>query len=231
MRPLALATGERLRILCLGAHADDIEIGCGATILDLLTRGVRLEVAWCVLSATPERAIEARASASAFLTGAAEADVDVQGFRDGHFPWSGAAIKEWFESLKDVRRPDLILTHTRDDRHQDHREVCALTWNTFRDHLILEYEIPKWDGDLGRPSVYLPVSEAALERKVELLRHHFPSQATKPWFDRDTFRGLARLRGLESASPSRFAEAFYGPKLVLDLGPPPIVPGVGTEPD
>ena len=171
-----------------------------------------------MLSATPERAIEARASAAAFLTGAADAHVDVQGFRDGHFPWSGAAIKEWFEALKDLPRPDLILTHTRDDRHQDHREVCALTWNTFRDHLILEYEIPKWDGDLGRPSVYLPVSEAALERKVELLHRHFPSQATKPWFDRDTFRGLARLRGLECASISRFAEAFFGPKLVLDLG-------------
>jgi LmbE family N-acetylglucosaminyl deacetylase len=218
MRPLHLAAGERLRILCLGAHADDIEIGCGGTILDLLAGGVRLEVAWCVLSASPPRAAEARASAAAFLTGAVEARVDVQGFRDGHFPWAGAAIKEWFETLKGLPRPDLILTHTRDDRHQDHREVCALTWNTFRDHLILEYEIPKWDGDLGRPSMFIPISEAALERKIELLQHHFPTQATKPWFDRDTFRGLARLRGLESASPTRFAEAFYAPKLVLGLG-------------
>lgn len=218
MRPLTFAPGERLRLLCLGAHADDIEIGCGGTILDLLAHGVRLEVVWCVLSATPERVKEARASASAFLTGAAEATVDIQDFRNAHFPWQGSMIKEWFETLQGLPRPDLILTHTRDDRHQDHREVCALTWNTFRDHLILEYEIPKWDGDLGRPSAYLPVSEASIERKVDLLHEHFPSQATKHWFDRDTFRGLARLRGLESGSPTRFAEAFHAPKLVIDLG-------------
>ena len=218
MRPLTFAPGERLRLLCLGAHADDIEIGCGGTILDLLARGVRLEVVWCVLSATPERVKEARASAGAFLAGAADATVDIQDFRNAHFPWQGSIIKEWFETLQGLPRPDLILTHTRDDRHQDHREVCALTWNTFRDHLILEYEIPKWDGDLGRPSVYLPVSEASIERKVALLHEHFPSQATKHWFDRDTFRGLARLRGLESGSPTRFAEAFHAPKLVIDLG-------------
>jgi LmbE family N-acetylglucosaminyl deacetylase len=219
MTPLRLAAaGERLRLLCLGAHCDDVEIGCGATVLDLLARGVRLEVAWCVLGSTPPRAAEARASAQAFLEGAAEARIDVQGFRDGHFPWQGSALKEWFETLKALPRPDLILTHTRDDRHQDHREVCGLTWNTFRDHLILEYEIPKWDGDLGRPAVYVPVSEAALERKIDLLHRHFPSQAGKHWFDRDTFRGLARLRGLESNSPTRFAEAFHAPKLVLCLG-------------
>jgi LmbE family N-acetylglucosaminyl deacetylase len=222
MRPLTLGVpGRRLRLLCVGAHCDDIEIGCGGTILDLLAKGVRLEVAWCVIGSTPPRALEARASAAAFLEGAAAAHVDVQGFRDSHFPWQGSAIKEWFESLKALPKPDLILTHTRDDRHQDHREVCGLTWNTFRDHLILEYEIPKWDGDLGRPSVYLPVSEEALERKIELLHRHFPSQATKPWFDRDTFRGLARLRGLESGSPTRFAEAFFAPKLVVDLGAEP----------
>ena len=148
-----------------------------------------------------------------FLDGAADAQSTSRASATAISPGRGRAIKDWFETLKGLPRPDLILTHTRDDRHQDHREVCALTWNTFRDHLILEYEIPKWDGDLGRPSVYVPISEAALERKVELLHHHFPSQATKPWFDRDTFRGLARLRGLESASPTRFAEAFYAPKL------------------
>lgn len=221
MNPLRLAApaGGRLRLLCLGAHADDVEIGCGATILDLLARpGLRVGVDWCVLSASPARAEEARASAAAFLEGASDARVEVQGFRDGHFPWQGSQIKEWFETLKDRPRPDLILTHARDDRHQDHREVCALTWNTFRDHLILEYEIPKWDGDLGRPAVHVPVSEAAVERKVDLLHRHFPTQAAKPWFDRDTFRGLARLRGLECASPTRFAEAFFAPKLLLDLG-------------
>ncbi len=218
MRPLTILSGERLRLLCLGAHADDIEIGCGGTILDLLARGVRLEVTWCVLSATPERVKEARASAAAFLAGAADVVVDVQDFRNAYFPSQNALIKDWFETLRALPTPDLILTHTRDDRHQDHREVCGLTWNTFRNHLILEYEIPKWDGDLGRPSVYLPVSEQAVERKVDLLHEHFPSQATKHWFDRDTFRGLARLRGLESGSPTRFAEAFYAPKVVVDLG-------------
>jgi LmbE family N-acetylglucosaminyl deacetylase len=217
MNGLRLDRGERLRVLCLGAHADDIEIGCGASILDLLARGVRLEVDWCVLSANPTRAAEARSSAAAFLDGAA-ARIEVQDFRDGHFPWQGSEIKGWFETLKDRPRPDLILTHTRDDRHQDHRLVCDLTWNTFRDHLVLEYEIPKWDGDFGRPAVYVPVTEAAVERKAELLRGHFPTQAEKPWFDRDTFRGLARLRGLECASPTRFAEAFFAPKLRLDLG-------------
>ncbi len=218
MMPLPLArAGEPLRVLCLGAHCDDIEIGCGATILELIAQGVRLAVVWCVVGSTPPRAIEARASAEAFLAGAAESRIEVQSFRDGYFPTQTAQIKDWFETLKPLPRPDVILTHTRDDRHQDHREVCGLTWNTFRDHLILEYEIPKWDGDLGRPSVYAPVGEAAIERKVDLLHRHFPSQATKQWFDRDTFRGLARLRGLESNSPTRFAEAFYAPKLQLRL--------------
>jgi LmbE family N-acetylglucosaminyl deacetylase len=220
MMGLKLAAGDRLRVLCLGAHADDIEIGCGGTIFELVASGARVEVDWCVLSATPSRAEEAKASAASFLEGAADARVEVQSFRDGHFPWQGSAIKEWFETLKARPRPDLILTHTRDDRHQDPREVCALTWNTFRDHLILEYEIPKWDGDLGRPAVHVPVREALIERKVDLLHRHFPSQATKPWFDRDTFRGLARLRGLECGSPTRFAEAFFAPKLVLGLGLP-----------
>jgi LmbE family N-acetylglucosaminyl deacetylase len=218
MMPLSLArAGEPLRVLCLGAHCDDIEIGCGATILELIAQGVRLHVVWCVVGSTPPRAIEARASAEAFLEGAAEARIDIQSFRDGYFPTQTPLIKDWFETLKALPRPDLVLTHTRDDRHQDHREVCGLTWNTFRDHLILEYEIPKWDGDLGRPSVYAPVGEAMIDRKVDLLHRHYPSQVTKHWFDRDTFRGLARLRGLESNSPTRFAEAFYAPKLQLRL--------------
>lgn len=219
MTPLALAApGRRLRLLCIGAHCDDIEIGCGATLLDLTARGMALEVSWCVVGSTPEREPEARASAAAFLDGVA-AHVDIQAFRIGHFPWQGSAIKDWFETLKSLPPPDLIFTHARDDRHQDHREVASHTWSTFRDHLILEYEVPKWDGDLGRPSVYLPVSEAALERKIDLLLRHFPSQAGKRWFDRDTFRGLARLRGVECHSPTRFAEAFHGSKLTLEIGP------------
>ncbi len=213
---VALARGDGpLRLLLLGAHADDIEIGCGGTVLDLLRRDRPVAVDWCVLSATPARAAEARASAAAFLAGAAEQRVTVMDFPDGHFPYQGAAVKAWFETLKKRPRPDLILTHRRDDRHQDHREVANLTWNTFRDHLILEYEIPKYEGDLGHPNLFVPLDEALVERKIALLHESFASQRSKPWFDADTFRALARLRGVECASPTRFAEAFHAPKLVL----------------
>lgn len=216
MRPLALAApGERLRLLCLGAHADDIEIGCGGTILQLIERGVRLEVDWCVLSASPLRAEEARASAAAFLEGAAEAQIHQQQFADGRFPYQGPEIKAWFETLKALPRPDLILTHARDDRHQDHREVCQLTWNTFRDHLVVEYEIPKYDGELVSPNLFVALSDEILGRKIELLHRCFASQRDKQWFDAETFRGLARLRGLECASATRYAEAFLARKLLV----------------
>jgi LmbE family N-acetylglucosaminyl deacetylase len=216
MMPLSLAgSGERLRLLCLGAHADDIEIGCGGTVLQLLRQGVRLEVDWCVLSAVPERAREARASAAAFLEGAAEARIQVERFRDGGFPYQGAEIKEWFETLKSLPRPDLIMTHARDDRHQDHREACQLTWNTFRDHLILEYEIPKYDGELAPPNLFVAVEPDILGRKIDLLHTHFASQRDRQWFDPETFRGLARLRGLECASPTGLAEAFLARKIRL----------------
>lgn len=211
---LAGSSGK-LRVLLLGAHADDIEIGCGGLVLDLLRRHEAVEIDWCVLSATPERAAEARASAAAFLAEAGEARVTVESFEDGFFPYQGRAIKAWFETLKARPRPDLILTHARHDRHQDHREVCQLTWNTFRDHLILEYEILKYDGDLVTPNLYAPIEEALLERKIAYLLEHFPSQRSKPWFDAESFRGLARLRGIECASPTRFAEAFHAPKMVL----------------
>ena len=205
----------RLRVLLIGAHADDIEIGCGGLVLELLRRPEPVEIDWCVLSATPERAQEAKASAAAFLAGAADAQVTVEGFDDGFFPYEGRAIKAWFETLKARPRPDLVLTHARHDRHQDHREVSQLTWNTFRDHLILEYEIMKYDGDLVTPNLYVPLDEDLLERKIALLLESFPSQRAKPWFDGDSFRGLARLRGIECASPTRFAEAFHAPKMVL----------------
>lgn len=215
MRGMTLARGgEEVRLLCLGAHADDIEIGCGGTVLNLIEKGVRLSVDWCVLSASPERAIEARASAEAFLSGAEEAWIDIQDFRDGHFPYEGASIKNWFEGLKHRPRPDVILTHARDDRHQDHREVCQLTWNTFRDHFVLEYEIPKFDGELTVPNFFVPLSEAVLTSKIKLLHQHYISQSSKPWFDSDTFRGLARLRGLECGTPSRFAEAYSARKVI-----------------
>ena len=216
MKAMQLAApGERLSILCLGAHSDDIEIGAGATLLSLMARGVRLDVLWCVLSGVGEREREARNSAADFLSEAASAKVEVMSFRDGFFPEQGESIKSWFETLNARVRPDLILTHRRDDAHQDHRTVCRLTWNTFRDHFILEYEIPKWDGDLGQPNVYLPISESVLRRKIDLLDAHFGSQRSKQWFDAETFRGLARLRGMECRAPERYAEAFFARKLTL----------------
>ncbi|MEH2475578.1 LmbE family N-acetylglucosaminyl deacetylase [Nitrobacteraceae bacterium AZCC 2161] len=216
MKALQLADpGERLSILCLGAHSDDIEIGAGATLLSLMARGVRLDVHWCVLSAVGEREREARNSATDFLSEAASAKVEVMSFRDGFFPEQGESIKSWFETLKTCVQPDLILTHRRDDAHQDHRTVWRLTWNTFRDHFILEYEIPKWDGDLGQPNVYLPISASVLQRKIDLLDAHFGSQRSKQWFDAETFRGLARLRGMECRAPERYAEAFVSRKLSI----------------
>jgi LmbE family N-acetylglucosaminyl deacetylase len=217
MKALQLASpGERLKVLCLGAHSDDIEIGAGAALMTLIELGIRVDVHWCVLSsAGGEREKEARVSAADFLKGAAESLVEVMTFRDGFFPEQGEAIKSWFEALKVRINPDLILTHRRDDAHQDHRLVCRLTWNTFRDHSILEYEIPKWDGDIGQPNVYMAVSANALQRKIDLLMRHFGTQRSKQWFDPETFRGLARLRGMECRAPESYAEAFFGRKLSL----------------
>ena len=216
MRAMQLAKpGDRLSLLCLGAHSDDIEIGAGAMLLGLMERGVQLDVHWCVLSGGGVRDDEARKSAADFLAKAACAKIEILSFRDGFFPEQGEAIKQWFETLKGRINPDLILTHRRDDAHQDHQAVCRLTWNTFRDHQILEYEIPKWDGDIGQPNVYVPVSAAALSRKIELLMAHFGSQRSKQWFDDETFRGLARIRGMECRAPERYAEAFFARKVAL----------------
>ena len=216
MRALQLASrGDCLSVLCLGAHADDIEIGVGATLLSIMDRGVRLDVHWCVLSGGGDREKEAKRSAADFLSNAADAKIEVMSFRDGFFPEQGDPIKTWFETLKRRTNPDLIFTHRRDDAHQDHRQVCRLTWNTFRDHCILEYEIPKWDGDIGQPNFYIPVSADALQRKIDLLISHFGSQRSKQWFDGETFFGLARLRGMECCAPERYAEAFFARKLVL----------------
>jgi LmbE family N-acetylglucosaminyl deacetylase len=216
MTPLKLpAAGGKLAVLCLGAHSDDIEIGAGGALLQWISAGVKLNVFWCVLSARGEREHEARRSAAAFLAGATTAHIEVTQFSDGFFPAEGEKIKIWFESLKLRVQPDLILTHRRDDAHQDHREVCRHTWSTFRDHLVLEYEVPKWDGDFGQPNLYVPLSAEALERKIDLLIEHFGTQRSKDWFDRDTFRGLARLRGMECRAPERFAEGFFASKLLL----------------
>jgi LmbE family N-acetylglucosaminyl deacetylase len=216
VRSLQLAApGDRLSVLCLGAHSDDIEIGAGATLLSLQERGVRLDVHWCVLSGSGERESEARASAADFLSAAHSSQIEVMSFKDSFFPEQGDAIKSWFAKLKDRVNPDLILTHRRGDAHQDHRHVSRLTWNSFRDHCILEYEIPKWDGDMGQPNLYVPISASLLKRKIDLLITHFGTQRSKQWFDAETFLGLARLRGMECRAPERYAESFFGHKLAL----------------
>jgi len=207
--------GQRLSVLCLGAHSDDIEIGAGATILQWQGAGAVLDVHWCVLSAGGARETEARASAADFLADIARTQVETLAFRDGFFPAQSAEIKAWFEELKARLDPDVILTHRGDDAHQDHREVSRLTWNTFRDHLILEYEIPKWDGDLVTPNVYVHLPAWAMARKAELIVQSFPSQAGRDWFAPETFEALARIRGVESRAPERFAEGFHGRKLTL----------------
>jgi LmbE family N-acetylglucosaminyl deacetylase len=212
-----LVRGGRPHVLVLGAHADDIEIGCGGTILGWLAAGVPLDVTWVVFGATGQRAEEARRSAGAFLRGAASARVEVYGFRDGFFPYE-AGVKEAFETLKTQVDPDLVFTHYRHDRHQDHRTISDLTWNTFRAHAILEYEIPKYDGDLGAPNVFAPLTRELYETKVRLLVEHFPSQATRSWFAPETFLALARLRGVEAGAGTELAEAFYARKLALALG-------------
>lgn len=205
----------QLRLLLLGAHCDDIEIGCGGTLLRLIAARPAVAVHWVVLSSTALRAAEAHRSAAAFLAGAAASEVAVESFREGYFPWVGGEIKEYFEHLKTAFEPDVIFTHMRDDRHQDHRAISDLTWNTFRGHLILEYEVPKYDGDLGAPNLFVPLNEAIARRKVDLLGEHFPSQRTRHWFDDATFLGLMRVRGMESGGAERFAEAFYCRKLIL----------------
>jgi LmbE family N-acetylglucosaminyl deacetylase len=205
-------------ILVLGCHADDIEIGCGATLLALLRGEDDVEVTWVVLGASDARAEEAKASAKAFLAGATQSTVAVHGFRDGFFPYVGGEVKDVFEELKAAVDPELVLTHWRHDLHQDHRLVCELTWNTFRNHLILEYEVPKYDGDLGSPNVFVPVPEELAREKARLVVEGFPSQQMKHWFDEELFLGLMRVRGMECASPSGYAEAFTCRKLSLRLG-------------
>jgi LmbE family N-acetylglucosaminyl deacetylase len=202
-------------VLCLGAHSDDIEIGCGGTVLRLAEAASDLTVHWVVLSASGVRVAEAERSAERFLARVPKAEVIIKDFRASFFPFVGAEIKEFFELLKDRIDPDLVLTHARHDLHQDHRLTAELTWNTFRDHLVLEYEIPKYDGDLGAPNAFVPLAADHYQAKVEHLLECFPSQRTRPWFTRDTFLALMRLRGVESNAPSGYAEAFYCKKAVL----------------
>jgi LmbE family N-acetylglucosaminyl deacetylase len=214
--PLTLAPpGEPLRLLCLGAHADDIEIGCGGTILRLAAEHPDMSVRWVVFSGKGPRRTEAEAAARSFLSGLRDATVTVHGFRDGFFPAEHAEIKESFERLKRDFSPSLVLTHYRGDLHQDHRLVAELTHNTFRDHLVWEYEIAKYDGDLGNPNLFAPVTADLARRKVAALMEHFPSQHSHAWFTADTFYAMLRLRGIGCNAPAGLAEAFYCRKLVV----------------
>jgi len=204
-----------LSVLCLGAHADDIEIGCGGTLLKLAEQNRNLSVHWVVLSATPSRSREARQSAKLFLRNAGRQQLVLKRFRDSYFPFVGTQIKNFMHQLSRQVSPDVIFTHQRGDLHQDHRLVAELTRNAFRNHLVLEYEIPKYDGDLGTPNVYVHIDQAVAEQKVKHICQTFKTQRKKQWFDADTFLALLRLRGVESNSPTKYAEAFYCPKMLL----------------
>ena len=196
-------------ILCLGAHCDDIEIGCGGTILRLIEENPKLEFCWVVFSSTAERKREAREAARLFLGPRTKARVVIRSFRDSFFPYQGKAIKEFVESIRRSFQPDLIFTHGRGDLHQDHRLISELTWNAFRDHLILEYEIPKYDGDLGSPNVFVGFDEPLCRRKIGNILRAFRSQARKQWFTEETFRAILRIRGIESNAEGKYAEGFY----------------------
>jgi LmbE family N-acetylglucosaminyl deacetylase len=204
-----------LNLLAIGAHSDDIEIGCGGTILRLAAQGVLASVRWVVLSATGEREAEARKGAAAFLDGVPQVEVLVASFRDGFFPYLGGAVKDFFEQHRDSYEPDLILTHRREDLHQDHQLAGELTWNTYRNHLILEYEVPKYDGDPASPNLYVELPEATCDRKIEIVAATFRTQASRQWFDPDAFRAVMRLRGMESNSSTRFAEGFTCRKALI----------------
>jgi LmbE family N-acetylglucosaminyl deacetylase len=216
MLPLFLGTAETPRkVLAIGAHSDDIEIGCGGTLLKLIERGAVAEIRWVVLSGEEGRAQEARESAEAMLEDVPKSEVVVCDFPDTFFPYEGQRIKSFFQELKADFTPDVVFTHQRNDLHQDHRVCCELTWNTFRDHLILEYEVPKYDGDMSAPNAFVPIEERLHRRKIDHLMRYFGTQRSKRWFQEDLFSGLLRLRGMECNSPSSYAEAFFCRKAVL----------------
>ncbi len=208
------ATAE-LNVLCIGAHCDDIEIGCGGSLLELQARFPRAFFHWAVFSGDAVRTPETQGAAQRIHGSGARHSVEVAQFRGSYFPYDGAAIKDQFEAVKGRISPNLILTHHLNDRHQDHRLLAELTWNTFRNHLVLEYEIPKYEGDFGHPNLYLPLTREQVERKVAMLWDCFPSQHGRPWFTQDLFLAHLRLRGMECNAPSGFAEAFHARKLVI----------------
>jgi LmbE family N-acetylglucosaminyl deacetylase len=201
------------RLLCLGAHSDDIEIGAGATVLRVVRENPDVEVTWCVLSGNETRQTEARSGAEHILGSSTTRSIVLKDFTDSYFPEQRQTIKQFFERSLKSTDPDLILTHARADAHQDHRIVNELTWNTFRSHQIWEYEIPKWDGDVMQPNLYVPVDPEDVTTKITVLREIFASQRSKHWFDEETFRGLMRIRGLESNT--RYSEAFVARKFVV----------------
>jgi LmbE family N-acetylglucosaminyl deacetylase len=204
-----------LKLLCLGAHADDIEIGCGGIILRLAAEVPDLIVRWIVFSGAGRREAEARSSAAAFLESVSEKQIEVLGFRDGYFPFQGADIKDCFEAVKRDFDPSLVLTHCQGDAHQDHRMLAELTHNTYRDHLVLEYEIPKYDGDLGNPNFFVSLTRAQLRRKLDVIGQHFATQRGRSWFSDETFLAIARLRGIGCNAPEGLAEGFYARKIVF----------------
>jgi LmbE family N-acetylglucosaminyl deacetylase len=212
---LTQTSKDALQVLCLGAHCDDIEIGCGGTLLHLKKTFPGLKFHWVVFSAGGVRGQEAAKAAELFTSGC-EKEIVLKDYRDGFFSYNGAHIKDFFEELKSRVNPDLIFTQWRGDAHQDHRLLSELTWSTFRNHLILEYEVPKYDGDIGRPNLFVPLEEPLYTQKVDYLFEAFRSQSVKRWFDRATFLGLMRIRGMESNSSSGYAEAFHCRKLVLN---------------
>ena len=207
---------QGMKILCLGAHCDDIEIGCGGTVLTLLEKYVRSEVHWIVFSSDPRREKEARSSAGKFLGNSWRSRIKIEKFRNGYFPYIGGDIKDYFEKLKNRFMPDMIFTHYGKDLHQDHRIVSELTWNTFRNHLILEYEIPKYDADLGTPTLYVPLEHRVCKYKNETILSEFMTQGDKHWLTEDLLLSLLRIRGIECVSPTKYAEAFYCRKMVLE---------------
>jgi LmbE family N-acetylglucosaminyl deacetylase len=216
MHKLQLFVGKTApKVLCLGAHADDIEIGCGGTVLRIAEEYPKAEFRWIVFSAEGKRDGEAHQSADCFLADIESKVIDVQKFRDSYFPFVGAAIKDYFVSLKKEFSPDLVLTHYSSDAHQDHQLIAKLTWNAFRDHFILEYEVAKYDGDLGTPNFYVHLNEDLVQRKITSICEIFQSQIEKEWFGEETLRSLMRIRGIESNSPSKYAEAFYCRKIVV----------------
>src|SRR5882757_6202833 len=209
------ANDRALNILCLGSHSDDIEIGCGGTILRLLNEYPGCVFHWVVFSAIGVRKDEAQCAAESFVGSKRLERIVLKEFRDGFMPFAGSEVKDVFEDLKRTVAPDLIFTHRRNDAHQDHRLISELTWNTFRDHFILEYEVPKYDGDLGQPTVFVPLEADIYQKKVRNLMDAFQSQRSKRWFEESTFLSLMRLRGMECNAPTGYAEAFYCHKLVL----------------